>query len=1144
MRNRLWVCIGVWLLVSNGTICASAEFEAHDAKVQAWDAVICGPEGILLMAVYDRAEVWKVDPATGEALATARVGRGPVALAVSADRGLVACLNNLDGTVSFVSLSDLTVSATISCPKGSFGLVALPDGRFAGVSSFSNALWVIDPRAPAATVVHQLDAVPNGLAANGSFLAVTTASPPGLVIFSTDLASPPVALPIDGVPAGICPCGADRFAVATPGALLVIDAKAQQVVAQDKRTARSIASDRDRLAVLQDGSVAVLDASLALVKESDFPSPGCTVRAWGDYLIVLSPKTRTWYSSGAVEKPLVVAKDSQSPAGAPTERPIVKTQAAGAKSAPATVEAASGQHVAQPSASGSAKSSTTAGTGEPTVPKGMPPPHEFGPPKRRSPFKIERSAGVSPETSFVAPDWTQPLRDIEADLWETELGSEELNLKGHVHLDLGMTSFSADEFQYNEITNEVRAKGNVLILQEPSELAADQVYYRVAEPGEVPRAFILEPALSEQERAERRLSLGYLDALNVTVREPGQELHADKLTYNIVDSTGNLENAAGRADIYYFGGKRLRILGPASLDGEDIWVTTCDRDPPHYRIRIKEAAIREGEAVYGRGARLYIGETATPLYWPRWGYKPGEPGTPLNFDFSSGHRARIGYYVNTGMQFGVTPDVKLGLRLFPTTEQGVGLGLDSNYDFMENPASPLFLGKGTFHSLYTTEDRGYLELRHRQEIFDDTVMLLQVEQWSDSDFYKDFYWDRYKDRTAPRTFVNVTYTQPDYIATGTVRAETNGFVTETEQLPEVTYHLLQRPVAKNLYVSFDTINGYYETEPHGARAARSVNVGRVTYDVNVNEALNLMPFIELEGTFYSQDAYGEEAETRLSGTFGTTLQTRLSRTFPGAFGFSGFKHVIVPSITYSYRPSSTMNVAETPWFDAYDAMSGRSRFETKIDNVVFGRDARSGRIWEVGRLSLFQGNDLSNEIRTMEDYEAELQVQPRPWWGWRLNAERHRIDDTLDIRDTLTRSYTSDGSAGSILMTPSNDDLAYDYLTRYGDYNSLLTYLFYDDTYFNGKYDAKMGFSYTQTGSQVFNREILCGLGYRFGENWGMAFEQRYDFARGELTMQKYQIRRRLHCWDAALTFRDRQIGWDFGIEFNIAALPGSLLKF
>jgi lipopolysaccharide export system protein LptA len=606
--------------------------------------------------------------------------------------------------------------------------------------------------------------------------------------------------------------------------------------------------------------------------------------------------------------------------------------------------------------------------------------------KRSFAPKLDSDVTLDPSAALAPPDWNQPFRDIEADVWETQLGEKKLSLKGNVRLNLDRMRFSADEFWYDEQTNEMRAKGNVLILQDPAEVFADEIYYRVADPAETPAPHVLEPSLSEQERAKRRLSLGYIDALNVTVRQPGQELSAEKMRYDIVNSTGEVENAHGHMDMYYFGGKKLRMLGPASMDGEDIWVTTCDKDPPHYRVRIKEASIRNGEVIYGKGAQLVVGETDTPLYWPQWGYNPDRAGAPLSFDFDSGHRAEIGYYMNAGMQFAVTPDAKLGLRLFPTTDEGLGVGLDSEYDFMENPASPLFLSKGDFQSLYTTEDRGYLSLRHRQEIYDDTILLFQVEQWSDQDFYKDFFWDLYRNRTEPRSFANITHTKPGYIASVTVSPETNGFVTETEKLPEVTFHLLQREIAKNLYFSFDTINGYLNNEPSGTHAARSANIGRLTYDMNLHEALNLMPFAEVDGMLYSEDLKGDDGDSRLSGTLGVTLQTRLAKTYGGAFGFSGFKHLIVPSLTYSYSPESTMDPTETPIFDPYDMMNGRSRIETKIDNVVYGRDEKTKQSWQLGRLTLYQGNDFENEVRKMEDYEAELQLQPRPWWGMLFSA--------------------------------------------------------------------------------------------------------------------------------------------------------------
>ena len=97
---------------------------------------------------------------------------------------------------------------------------------------------------------------------------------------------------------------------------------------------------------------------------------------------------------------------------------------------------------------------------------------------------------------------------------------------------------------------------------------------------------------------------------------------------------------------------------------------------------------------------------------------------------------------------------------------------------------------------------------------------------------------------------------------------------------------------------------------------------------------------------------------------------------------------------------------------------------------------------------------------------------------------------------------------------------------------------------FKKDFQPRVGFAYTETGQTVYNRAVLYGLGYRFGEKWGLAFEHSYDFEQRKMTQQKYEIRRNLHCWEAALVFRDRETGWDIGLEFNIAAFPGTAVKF
>ena len=107
-----------------------------------------------------------------------------------------------------------------------------------------------------------------------------------------------------------------------------------------------------------------------------------------------------------------------------------------------------------------------------------------------------------------------------------------------------------------------------------------------------------------------------------------------------------------------------------------------------------------------------------------------------------------------------------------------------------------------------------------------------------------------------------------------------------------------------------------------------------------------------------------------------------------------------------------------------------------------------------------------------------------------------------------------------------------------------MSYLYYDDRQSGGKFNARLGYAYSATQQNVFNKEILYGAGYQIGEKWGIGFEHRYDFERDELTRQEYEIRRNLHCWEAALNFREREEGWDLSFQLNLVAFPGAKVKF
>ncbi|MDK1020881.1 MAG: hypothetical protein QGD90_04505 [Candidatus Hydrogenedentes bacterium] len=725
---------------------------------------------------------------------------------------------------------------------------------------------------------------------------------------------------------------------------------------------------------------------------------------------------------------------------------------------------------------------------------------------------------------LMAMDWDQNPKDIEYGGEFSRTGTL-FAVDGGVKFYMGEALVITDRLSRDMVTGEVLLEGGVAVTRGASSMTADRLLYRRSEfqmldtpaplvphRSDFQLRHVLVPHGYEGERSSLARGTGVVIGEGIDWTEPQRVLKADSFEYDLGARSGNLEGASGHAGPLYFNAKILRILGPASIEGEDLWVTTCDLPVPHYRIRLKRASLQDGHAYAGKNARLQLGKAQTPIYLPRISGSIAPGGRRLSTELEVGSRAELGSFIDVAQWFEVTPNVQLAPRIYATTSEGTGFGFDGEYDFMDDPTSPLFRSRGSFHSLYTTEDNGYTEAYHRQELSERTVLLGQWEQWYEADFVKDFYNDVFEDRSGPRSFINLTHTRPQQIATATIAKSTHDFTTESEKLPEVSYHLLERRLGKGFYGTFDSTAGYYRAVPGDVESGRLTTVARLSYDWNLAKGINLLPFIETEGAWYSKTLDNDESAFRGSAVGGATLQTRFQRAYAGRRGFSGFKHIIVPSVTYSYRPGATLDQDQTPVFDDLDNRPGRSRIESSLDNILLGRNTETGITWPVARLSLYQGYDLSNEVAETKDYEVQMEVRPRPWWGFQTVGEIHEAEASAN--------------------TPPED------LDR------ILSNLFFDNRFGKNTMNARVGFALVESDGNVFNREILYGFGYKLTENWSFAVEHRYDLERGELTRQAYELRRRLHKWEMAIRIRDRESGVDIGIEFNLTDFPGAKLGF
>lgn len=1169
--------------------CQCAGAAVHEAGAQVREIAISADGTAAYLAVQDRNEVWRANPATGEVSSRIPAGAGPCALALSSDGTTLAVANRFGNALTLVDTATMTVTHTAQVGESPSAVASLPNG-FGVICPFDDSLFII-PRDPSEAMSQfSVPGVPVAVAAQGTSLAVAASTPPRVVVLdpATGAVLKEVALP--SPPSCITYVGS-RLAVGTEAGLFMVAADAARAMpAGLDAPVLAVASEGERVLAATDAGIFAVDADGI---EAAGPYGGVRALAVSNGVAVFaSPAQGQW---GLVEvetaAPVPVAGPATvpepapeapaAPPASPSPEPGPETQEAPAApeapAVPPVVEAAPAAQVetpaeqeSAPAVAQAAPAAELAAAVEDPEPRGSVVP---GPPAaamdvaapkpypRRPSSSIigvgPRERGISEavqdafmvgegETAFQAPDWTKPFDSIEAEGPEgTIIYSPGGDIEGkYVQFQLGATHFRADWMRYSKTDGEIEARGDVVITQGPATATADAIKYVLPMDAEIQPPPLVSHGLDlEQEAAKQLFASGYLVAENIHIREPIRELQAQHFEYDFTSQIGAGQMVEGRAGTVYFGAEDLELSGPRAMLAEEFWITTCDPEHRYYTIRFREGVVKPDGTISARAARLQLGKTDTPLYWPKWTLKAGDAPT-VGFDFDSGRRAEIGYYLNVGQRFALRDEAELGIRLYPTEKQGIGLGLEGEYDFTGTPYHPMYLGEGTFRTLYTTKERGFHHVYHRHEPWKDTVVLLQWEQWYDRDSFKDFYYEEYKDRTQPRTFANVTHTAPGYIASGTVRANTHDFVPETERLPEASFHLLERPLLDRIYLSFDSVQGYNEREPAGTHALRSINVARASLDLDLHEALSITPYIEGEASWYSDTFDGDDSDVRLSTTVGTTLQSRFHRTYPGAFGFSSFKHVVVPSVTYSYRPEPTMDVEETPRFDALDNVYGRSRLESKVDNLIYGRDEVLDESWQVARLTIYQGNDFWNELRKSEDYEIEIDVRPRPWWGAQLIGEHHSILGDADLDEPFAFERTILEVYEDLFDEAPPGELSRTYNARYGDYNRILSFLYYDDTVFDGDFRGRLGFAYTETQDRVFNREVLYGLGYRFTDRWSLSFEHRYDLERDSLYRQKYELRRSFQCLEGALQFQERESGWDVGLEIGIAAFPGTKVRF
>jgi len=1093
----------------------------------------------LYVASYASDEIIAIDPARATVLRRVKVDKGPAAIAV--DSTGIAVLSRAVSSVSVLDTGDLSVRARVAVTPGTSVLFGAGASRVVALNPFASEVSVIDTRVGTVLKTVSLSGgIPVGGCFDGERIAIIGRTQPVVWWLDANTLDVLATSALPDAPQVIVSPVPGSFVIQVDRGMIRVDGTTHEAMTPVGLRAQSLSAFDGGVICIAGGVVRSYGPDLQEEHSWAIPEGAESARWVGAALFTWSPTLGRVWRVDAPGTP-VISADAESGEAASA---VVQLELAAVVDAPVEPAVAASVVVAEsepapmptaPPAPVEAPADATAPEAEPEYRFTIQPtrlglggfkpyaPHFGDPTGRTFQEAVAHALDVrADEDSLLSAEIPDHLDNLKFGGQLRSVGSAEsaaASADGGVEFDLADVHVRTDSIALESRPRKLRMDGASKFSRGASVLEAESVEAFDTEPTNIPGFWPIVPSRMEKpvphplvprgykEPSPRsRPPLGTIEMKGLNWDETERRLTAERLELNTLSRRAIITNAKGEAGPLYFGADTLRIRGPGSAEAEDFWITTCDLPEPHYRVRVARIESDGQQEVTVTHARLQLGQADTPIYLPRYAASlaPGERafGTELTIAGSTA----LGSYVNVAQWFRVTDSVDVAPRVYATAKQGIGFGFDSEYDFMKDPASPLFRSTGQLRTLYTTEQNGYTEWYHRQELTPDTVLLGQWEQWYERDVIKDFYNNDYENRTGPRSFLSVAHTRPEYMVAGTVAPSTHDFTSETEKLPELTFNMFERRLADGFYGTVGAVGGYYETQPETIGAGRIATLGRLSYDWNVARGFNVLPFVELDGTYYSQTLDESGDAFRGTATAGMTVQSRLQRSYPGLGNFTGFKHIVIPSTTISFTPDATLDAEETPLFDAIDKRPGRARVENTLDNILLGKNSVNGKVWPVARLTFYHGHDFENEAIKADDYEVDFEVRPRPAWGVRTVGEIHDVSNS------------------SVL--PGDD------------FNRLIAYAFYDNKLDKNTLNGRVGFAYTESGPGVLNQEVLYGVGYKIASKWSVAFEHRYDFELNEFTRQTYSIRRKLHDWEIALTVRDRQDSIDIGIQINLVDFP------
>lgn len=520
---------------------------------------------------------------------------------------------------------------------------------------------------------------------------------------------------------------------------------------------------------------------------------------------------------------------------------------------------------------------------------------------------------------------------------------------------------------------------------------------------------------------------------------------------------------------------------------------------------------------------------------------------PYYLEADGGMDSEHGLYLQTTSLIPVQPWLRLGANLDLYTKRGALAGPTAQYVYNSDTQRI----QGAINTGYIQDqgntredvlgrsidkDRGFAELRHKQNIGERVTLTATASYWSDSEVTRDFRDSYFEENRRPDNFVEGVYAGDNYLVTAFSRFRPNDFDLVQERLPEVRLDVLPVPVL--------TTGAYHQGSVAYARLREDfsdlspllpdpsetdrIDLNyRIQRPVRVADWLTFSPLAGARVTHYANQESalgalpdGGDSLTRDLYEIGFDLEARAHAVYPTrnkTWGVDGLRHQVRPVLRYRYY-------TEPDEADEIVAIE-REVFDTNRPMLDLSELRHTDQIEQQHLVRL--GLENLYQTRAGGDAYGSRNLAELNFYQDILIERGQRADDATEKQDALHASWIE------FILSPAawlRFDMATRLRTQEADIEEIRT----RTALVSGEI-WELGFSTDFLKEQI--EQYAIDFVQRINERFTLIADARLDSRTNELVDSRIGLVTRLgSAWEIvyALTFRDRAAR-ESDVEFDIA---------